>query len=29
MGRTLPLGAAFRYRHSGQTDDAFVAELLD
>jgi hypothetical protein len=29
MARTLPLGAAFRYRHSGQTDDAFVAELLD
>ena len=27
MGQTVPLGAGFRYRYSGQTDDAFLAEL--
>ena len=29
MGHTVPLGAGFRYRYSGQTDDAFIAELLE
>ena len=28
VGRTVPLGAGFRYRYSGQTDEAFLAELL-
>ena len=28
MGRTVPLGDPFRYRYSGQTDEAFLAELL-
>lgn len=28
MGQTVPLGAGFRYRYSGQTDEAFLAELL-
>jgi hypothetical protein len=28
IGRTQPLAAGFRYRYSGQTDDAFLAELL-
>lgn len=28
MGRTVPLGGEFRYRYSGQGDDAFLAELL-
>jgi len=28
MGRTVPLGAGYRYRYSAQTDEAFLAELL-
>ena len=28
IGQTAPLGADFRYRHSGQTDEPFLAELL-
>jgi hypothetical protein len=29
MGRTVPLQGAFRYRYTGQTDDGFLAELLN
>jgi hypothetical protein len=28
MGRTVPLGPEFRYRHSGQTDATLLAEFL-
>lgn len=28
MGQIVPLGDGFRYRYSGQADDAFLAELL-
>jgi hypothetical protein len=28
MGRTVSVGGSFRYRHIGQTDDEFLAELL-
>jgi hypothetical protein len=28
MGRTIPLGAGFKYRYSGQTDDTLLMEFL-